>query len=428
MPRRRSWRRTGGTSRLCRLHRRVRRREEGSQRRCRLEDDLHRCLQRRRDAPHPRLAPLFFVASVSVRPPRRQHPASLRPVHPLRPLLIHFLPLLLVDSRQALDGAKTTSPCSQSEGVVGPKACAAASEKGAQRSPKEHQEKAGRDEKGWALENQYRVWRAKPRPAHKRRLFDPPRFTPASPSLSPSASPPSSRPTSVIFAGMLAPNPSLKSVIFWQWANQSLNVCVNYSNANKSIKMSTSEIASAYAAATVASCSIAVGLPQLVPRLRVSPSARALLSKLVPFAAVASAGCVNIGLMRWKEMRDGISVFKPSDPKTGRPSSEELGKSSIAGAYAVGQTAARRVLTNITRHPHPPAHHHDAPRERGIFNRPNGRRLNTVTHIGLIGLSILVFLPPAIAAFPSRASISPKKLEERFHEVLFEEVEFNKGL
>ncbi|BGO92450.1 Sideroflexin FSF1 [Rhodotorula toruloides] len=313
-------------------------------------------------------------------------------------------------------------------GASGPKACAAASEKGAQRSPKEHQEKAGRDEKGWALENQYRVWRAKPRPAHKRRLFDPPRFTPASPSLSPSASPPSSRPTSVIFAGMLAPNPSLKSVIFWQWANQSLNVCVNYSNANKSIKMSTSEIASAYAAATVASCSIAVGLPQLVPRLRVSPSARALLSKLVPFAAVASAGCVNIGLMRWKEMRDGISVFKPSDPKTGRPSSEELGKSSIAGAYAVGQTAARRVLTNITRHPHPPAHHHDAPRERGIFNRPNGRRLNTVTHIGLIGLSILVFLPPAIAAFPSRASISPKKLEERFHEVLFEEVEFNKGL
>lgn len=47
---------------------------------------------------------------------------------------------------------------------------------------------------------------------------------------------------------------------------------------------------------------------------------------------------------------------------------------------------------------------------------------------GLIGLSLLVFLPPAIAAFPSRASISPKKLEERFHEVPFEEVEFNKGL
>ena len=27
----------------------------------------------------------------------------------------------------------------------------------------------------------------------------------------------------IIIAGMLMPNPSLKSVIFWQWANQSLN-------------------------------------------------------------------------------------------------------------------------------------------------------------------------------------------------------------
>lgn len=129
----------------------------------------------------------------------------------------------------------------------------------------------------------------------------------------------------------------------------------------------------AYAAATVASCSIAVGLSQLVPRLRVSPAARSLLGKLVPFAAVASAGCVNIGLMRWKEMRDGerlgcscsgrvksahdadccaltwlgISVFPPSDSQTGRPNNEVLGKSSIAGTYAVGQTAASRVLTNM---------------------------------------------------------------------------------
>ncbi|KAJ8293651.1 putative mitochondrial transport protein fsf1 [Rhodotorula toruloides] len=285
--------------------------------------------------------------------------------------------------------------------------------KNAQRLLKEYQEGTGEGRKAWGHEDQYGVWKAKQHTGEPVPLpFRLSAFVPTN---------------LVIVAGMLAPNPSLKSVIFWQWANQSLNVCVNYSNANKSIKMSTSEIASAYAAATVASCSIAVGLSQLVPRLRVSPSARALLSKLVPFAAVASAGCVNIGLMRWKEMRDGISVFKPSDPKTGRPSSEELGKSSIAGAYAVGQTAASRVLTNIPTLILPPIIM-TLLEKRGVFNRPNGRRLNTVTHIGLIGLSLLVFLPPAIAAFPSRASISPKKLEERFHEVPFEEVEFNKGL
>lgn len=32
------------------------------------------------------------------------------------------------------------------------------------------------------------------------------------------------------------------SIIGWQWANQTLNVAVNFSNANKSIKMSNQEI------------------------------------------------------------------------------------------------------------------------------------------------------------------------------------------
>ncbi|GAA6043575.1 hypothetical protein JCM8097_005261 [Rhodosporidiobolus ruineniae] len=293
--------------------------------------------------------------------------------------------------------------------------------KAAQQLIKEYQEGTGKGRLAWGHEDEYGVWRAK-------QLVDS--------SLHPDTKEPvplpfrlsAFVPTNVIIcAGMLMPNPSLKSVIFWQWANQSLNVCVNYSNANKSISMSTSEIASAYAAATIASCSIAVGLSQLVPRLRVSPSAKALLGKLVPFAAVASAGCVNIGLMRWKEMRDGISVYAPSDPKTGRPSNEKLGESAVAGRVAVAQTAASRVLTNIPTLILPPLIITVLER-RGAFNRPNGKALSTVTNLGLIGLSLLVFLPPAIAAFPSRAEISPKKLEKRFHEVPYEKVEFNKGL
>ncbi|TNY24386.1 Tricarboxylate/iron carrier [Rhodotorula diobovata] len=291
----------------------------------------------------------------------------------------------------------------------------------AQRLLKEYQEGTGQGRKAWGHEEEAGVWKAK-------QLVDS--------SIHPDTGEPVPLPfrlsafvptNLVIVAGMLMPNPSLKGVIFWQWANQSLNVAVNYSNANKSISMSTSEIASAYAAATVASCSIAVGLSQLVPRLRVSPSARALLSKLVPFAAVASAGCVNIGLMRWKEMRDGISVYAPSDPVTGRPSAEVLGKSSIAGTYAVGQTAASRVLTNIPTLILPPLLITVLER-RGAFRGPNGARLSTVLNLGLIGASLLVFLPPAIAAFPSRASIDPKKLEQRFRDVPYDHVEFNKGL
>ncbi|GAA5994023.1 hypothetical protein JCM11641_000048 [Rhodosporidiobolus odoratus] len=294
--------------------------------------------------------------------------------------------------------------------------------KAAQKLLQEYQAGVGKGREAWGKEEEKGVWKAK-------QLVDsslhPDTHEPVPLPFRLSAFVPTNL---VIVAGMLMPNPSLKGVIFWQWANQSLNVCVNYSNANKSISMSTSEIASAYAAATLASCTIAVSLSQLVPRLRgISPTTKALLGKLVPFAAVASAGCVNIGLMRWKEMRDGISVYAPSDPVTNRPSHEKLGDSAVAGRVAVGQTAASRVLTNIPTLILPPLLITLLER-RGAFNRPNGARLSTITNLGLIGLSLLVFLPPAIAAFPSRAEIDPKKLEGRFHEVGYEKVEFNKGL
>lgn len=68
----------------------------------------------------------------------------------------------------------------------------------------------------------------------------------------------------------------------------------------------------AYIAATLASCTIAVSLTSLVPRLTgLSPGVRGVVGKLVPFFAVATAGCVNVGLMRWKEIRDGPFPLPP---------------------------------------------------------------------------------------------------------------------
>ncbi|KAJ3357225.1 hypothetical protein HDU83_008038 [Entophlyctis luteolus] len=45
----------------------------------------------------------------------------------------------------------------------------------------------------------------------------------------------------LIVAGMLMPNPSIASIVFWQWANQSVNVAFNYCNANKTTEMNMSE-------------------------------------------------------------------------------------------------------------------------------------------------------------------------------------------
>ncbi|OWZ71571.1 hypothetical protein AYX14_03059 [Cryptococcus neoformans] len=231
----------------------------------------------------------------------------------------------------------------------------------------------------------------------------------------------------IICAGMLMPNPSLKSVIFWQWANQTLNVAVNFSNANKSIEMTPQEIGTAYVAATFTSVFLAVSLTRLVPRLRVSPTTKDLLAKLVPFASVASAGVVNISCIRWKEMRDGVEVFKVThDPVEGYEQKQDLGKSAKAGQMAVMQSAASRVLTNIPILIIPPMVM-TLLTNKGAFSGPRGKLTSSLTQLTLIGLSLGVFLPPAIAYFPQRASTSPAKLENRFKQ--YEgPIYFNKGL
>lgn len=110
-------------------------------------------------------------------------------------------------------------------------------------------------------------------------------------------------------------------------------------------------MAQSYVVAVTASCSVALGLNSIVPRLKkVSPNTRLILGRLVPFAAVASAGALNVFLMRGEEIRRGIDVFpvlseeeKSRREKTGEPV-QSLGKSKKAATLAVGETAISRVL------------------------------------------------------------------------------------
>lgn len=56
----------------------------------------------------------------------------------------------------------------------------------------------------------------------------------------------------------------------------------------------------------------------------------------------------SISCIRWKEMRDGVEVFKlAKSPETGEERKEVLGTSPKAGQMAVMQSAASRVFTNM---------------------------------------------------------------------------------
>ncbi len=139
--------------------------------------------------------------------------------------------------------------------------------------------------------------------------------------------------------------------LLWQIANQSLNVGINSANANKSTPLATSTLVTSYFLAVSASCSVALGLNALVPRLkRLSPNAKTVLKRLVPFAAVASAGALNVFLMRGEEIRRGIDVFPVLNDKEKAQKELEgseiqsLGKSKKAATLAVAETALSRIL------------------------------------------------------------------------------------
>ena len=102
--------------------------------------------------------------------------------------------------------------------------------------------------------------------------------------------------------------------------NQTFNSVVNYTNRNASIGVTTPQLAQAFVAASTASVITAIGLNKLIAK---SPQlSRGFVGRLVPLVAVAAANCVNIPLMRQREVVEGINV----ELDTG----ETIGKSKIA--------------------------------------------------------------------------------------------------
>jgi sideroflexin-5 len=240
----------------------------------------------------------------------------------------------------------------------------------------------------------------------------------------------------VVTAGMLTPNMGTRGILFWQITNQSLNVAINNANANKSSALSTATLAKNYLVAVSASCTVALGLNAAVPRLkRLSPSTRMILTRLVPFAAVASAGALNVFLMRSDEIRRGIDVFAVQTPtqKAAREQSQSaddvpsLGRSRKAATLAVAETAISRVLNATPIMVLPPLILVRLQNTAWLKARP---RMVLPVNLGLILTTSVFALPLALGAFPQRQAVSADSLEEQFHDRggMDGLVEFNRGL
>lgn len=197
-----------------------------------------------------------------------------------------------------------------------------------------------------------------------------------------------------------------------------------------------------YFLAVGASCSVAVGLNSLVPRLsRLSPTARLTLTRLVPFAAVVSAGVLNVFLMRSEEIRRGIDVYPSASPSNltkkiqatdiseSETSStpESLGKSRTAAKLAVGETALSRMFNATPIMALPPLVLVRLQRTDWLKSRP---RMVLPVNLGLIFATSIFALPLALAVFPQRQTISVDKIEPEIQEKAGKGalVEFNRGI
>ncbi|KAL2077485.1 hypothetical protein ACEWY4_026989 [Coilia grayii] len=222
-----------------------------------------------------------------------------------------------------------------------------------------------------------------------------------------------------IVVGLLLPNQTLGSTVFWQWLNQSHNACVNYANRNATKPTPTSKFLQGYVGAVSSAVSIAVGLNILIQKSsKFSPATRLIIQRFIPFPAVASANICNVGLMRHSELSEGIDVLDNNG--------NVVGSSRIAAKHAIMETAFTRVVLPLPIFVLPPmimAYLEKLPLLQAR------RRLLLPIHsfvcLAVFGLS----LPLAISLFPQMSQIEVSHLEPEIAMVTDCKVlTYNKGL
>ncbi|OBA28110.1 tricarboxylate carrier [Hanseniaspora valbyensis NRRL Y-1626] len=228
-----------------------------------------------------------------------------------------------------------------------------------------------------------------------------------------------------VCVGMMTPGLGTAGTVFWQWANQSLNVAINSANANKSHAMSTQQLIINYSAAVTASCGVAVGFNKILPKLKnISVNTRVVLGRLIPFSAVVSAGIVNVFLMRSEELKKGIHVYNPDDMD-----GEPLGVSKKAAFVAVGETAASRVINATPIMVIPPMLL--LALQKNTLKNASFIKQQAVS-LGLITLTSFIALPFALGVFPQyetlhKASLEPE-IQQKMNEKGISKVVFNRGM
>ncbi|EHH19310.1 hypothetical protein EGK_19991, partial [Macaca mulatta] len=207
------------------------------------------------------------------------------------------------------------------------------------------------------------------------------------------------------------------TVVFWQWVNQSFNAIVNYSNRSGDTPITVRQLGTAYVSATTGAVATALGLKSLTKHLP------PLVGRFVPFAAVAAANCINIPLMRQRELQVGIPVADEAG--------QRLGYSVTAAKQGIFQVVISRICMAIPAMAIPPLIMDTLEKKDFLKRRP---WLGAPLQVGLVGFCLVFATPLCCALFPQKSSINVSKLEPELRAQIHEQnpsvevVYYNKGL
>ncbi|XP_037541756.1 sideroflexin-3 [Nematolebias whitei] len=207
------------------------------------------------------------------------------------------------------------------------------------------------------------------------------------------------------------------AVVFWQWVNQSFNAIVNYTNRSGDAPITVNQLGAAYVSATTGAVVTALGLKSLAKCLP------PIISRFVPFAAVAAANCINIPLMRQREFKYGIPVMDENGNR--------LGESANAAQQAIKQVVVSRIGMAVPAMAIPPVIMNALEKRAFLKRFPV---LNAPIQVGLVGLCLVFATPLCCALFPQKSSMNVSRLEADLQERIRQTsphtttVYFNKGL
>nr|XP_045622482.1 sideroflexin-2-like [Procambarus clarkii] len=176
---------------------------------------------------------------------------------------------------------------------------------------------------------------------------------------------------------------STPAVVFWQWANQSFNALVNFTNRNAKSPLTEKQMGVAYLSATGAALATALGLKSFL-----AGRASTLLQRYVPFAAVAAANCINIPLMRQNELLDGIIVCDEDG--------NELVSSRLAAVKGISQVVFSRIFMAAPGMTLLPVIMEKLEKQAWLRKNP---RLNAPFQVLACGVSLTFMTPAACALF-----------------------------